>query len=122
MKKNWNRVVRFYRRLLYRALPQQKNAPTSTFSSCEQPDRTTARRVVLAAWLPLIPGIEHGDSTSGRWTAPERARRQGPSRHTFPLEFGAALASPVLAVRQRASCLRRDGGPLLPDARTITGE
>lgn len=90
--KNWNRVVRCYRRLFYIALPEQKNAPTSTFSNWQQPDRTTAKRVVLAAWLPLIPG-------SGTVTRlPEGGRRQSEPGgrdlpgYTFPLEFGGALA------------------------------
>jgi hypothetical protein len=110
-------VVWYHRWLRHIALPQER-ASTNVSSTATQPGRTTARRRVLAAWLPLIsmaravmcatkderhqsePGGKHLPSRS----SPQQLRRMHASARREPEQESGTLSPP----RQRAfsGCLK----------------
>jgi hypothetical protein len=116
-----NRVVRSSSPVAPYSTSKTGSGPTSTFSGCEQSDRTTASRVVLAAWLPLYLWGRHGDA------APADERHQSePGRGTFRAN-SAGTPSRITGLRRcaragaKAGALSPPGGRSAPAVATGNG-
>jgi hypothetical protein len=107
--KSPNRVVRYHRWLRDIALPQE-SASTNAFSTATQPDRATAGRWVLAAWLPFIfvtRAVMCATKDERHQSEPGGKHLPGNLPHAIPAQMRCLSRAGV----NRARCLRRDSVP-----------
>ena len=111
--KSLNRVVRYHRWLRDIALPQE-SASTNAFSTATQLDRTTAKRLVLAAWLPFV-----FVTRTVMCAAKMNGARASQAASTFRQIFPTATAAQACTVRREPEQNRGTLSP--PGQRACSG-